>query len=1136
MKKIIAIIVMIFMFNSISAVLISDQGTNVKEITTGNLLSYGNLTIEIYDDASSGNLIFNQEIENGVVNGSWNLIINPNLEYGKSYWKDYKINGEDVDFDGSERLEFQSPLGLINNVSFINFSMINSCPEGNAIRLIYANGSVECEEDNSGSGSSDLTDYALKNRSETFDGNITTSQIGFFGWLGSIVQRITGLFVQDIDASGNVDVTGNVTAAYFLGDGSLLTNLPAGSENDPIFISENSSLWNAINQKLNGDDSRYNESALIISINTTSNIMNLEFYNKSEVDDLISSVGGDSFNQSFTDTRYYSISNPSNFINETTGQKYNDTSLVLTINSSLWNYINTKERDYLSTYNSTYATWSYNQTAPAISYAETINSSLSSRINEISGGNESFNQTLSDDLYIANLNEGNLNVNSTSWWASLTGWVSGWFVQEGNNLQFNETKLNNAIDSRINGYNETGYIDSHLQNYYNKLESDNNLSLYLLVTDGRYNETAIIGLVNVSLSQRINNIPTANSSFNESLTDTRYYSISNPSNFIDITTGQIFNETNYINGLLQNYYDKSQTYTKSEVDNNLSYYLLITNQKYNETDLMNSINQTLNDRINIISTNSTFNQSLTDSLYYKITNPSSFVNLTSGQIFNETSFMNIINNSLWDYISNNENFYLSTYNSTYHQWAYNQTTSANDYTNLMNQTQTNWINSAFLKIVDFFTIGGDNKYLYNDSNTMHFNETKLNNSIDIRNSNFNDTLKIDSVNSSALSINTTKNIQNLIDNSSIARIGGCSVGQIVQNITTTGVQCIADAAGTASGGNPFNQVLNTTSDVTFNNLSSEDISANSIHFATFGEWIGNVVDGVINVFGNLRVEGTGNFSGGVVINNGTKINNINICSGTDKSKYNGTDFVCEADSTGGGGSSSISDSDFERESGTVFFEPFLINNAIETGEVGRMGWNYVAQGSGAGASGVVPTQGNHPGQLRLSTGTTTGGNATLDLGITMNFDTYSGNITYEWMFNLSDRSGGTNNYTLVMGFGDNLGTTVIPVDGIFFLHNATNSNWYAVTSSNSVRTINLTSVTVPNGAWTRMRIDLLNQSTNIVNFYINDALVASQGTNIPQGTARAMGPVFTLRKNQGTTARTLALDYVYYKQTFQMTR
>ena len=135
-----------------AAVLLSDQGTDVKDKTTGQLLESGNLTITIYDAAADGTLIFNLTTTNAIANGSWNLMISANLEFGNTYWKDYMINGEDLDFDGNERISFQSPLGQINNASLINFSLINNCSAGSSIRMIYANGSVVCETDDSGSG------------------------------------------------------------------------------------------------------------------------------------------------------------------------------------------------------------------------------------------------------------------------------------------------------------------------------------------------------------------------------------------------------------------------------------------------------------------------------------------------------------------------------------------------------------------------------------------------------------------------------------------------------------------------------------------------------------------------------------------------------------------------------------------------------------------------------------------------------------------------------------------------------------------------------------------------------------------------------------------------------------------------
>ena len=86
-KLIIWICMLIIFPNFVSAFLISDQGTNVREVATGNLTALANLTISIYDSATGGNLIFEQNSSNAIANGSWNVMINPNLEYGKFFEK-----------------------------------------------------------------------------------------------------------------------------------------------------------------------------------------------------------------------------------------------------------------------------------------------------------------------------------------------------------------------------------------------------------------------------------------------------------------------------------------------------------------------------------------------------------------------------------------------------------------------------------------------------------------------------------------------------------------------------------------------------------------------------------------------------------------------------------------------------------------------------------------------------------------------------------------------------------------------------------------------------------------------------------------------------------------------------------------
>nr|MDA3836398.1 hypothetical protein [Nanoarchaeota archaeon] len=116
-----------------------------------------------------------------------------------------------MNFSGVDRIEFQSPYGAINNASFINFSLIDPCPAGSSIRQIYSNGTVECEADDS--VSVNLSNYALTNESETFEENITVTNYGFFGWLGSLTSRITSLFVTNINTI-NLTLNGSTISSW----------------------------------------------------------------------------------------------------------------------------------------------------------------------------------------------------------------------------------------------------------------------------------------------------------------------------------------------------------------------------------------------------------------------------------------------------------------------------------------------------------------------------------------------------------------------------------------------------------------------------------------------------------------------------------------------------------------------------------------------------------------------------------------------------------------------------------------------------------------------------------------------------------------------------------------------------------
>jgi hypothetical protein len=155
--------------------------------------------------------------------------------------------------------------------------------------------------------------------------------------------------------------------------------------------------------------------------------------------------------------------------------------------------------------------------------------------------------------------------NSTIYWANLSGFVSDYLYRNGFNLDINESRLNNSVIATAARFNETTLIfavntTANIQGlgFYTKAQIDNNLTLYLLLTDQRFNETALINSVN---STTMNAISSVNTTYNI------------------MALG---------------------FYNKTAVDSNLSLYLLITDERYNETALINSVNSTTMGAINSV--------------------------------------------------------------------------------------------------------------------------------------------------------------------------------------------------------------------------------------------------------------------------------------------------------------------------------------------------------------------------------------------------------------------------------------------------------------------------------------------------------------------------------------------------------
>src|SRR3990167_9900261 len=266
------------------------------------------------------------------------------------------------------------------------------------------------------------------------------------------------------------------------------------------------------------------------------------------------SQGNLSFNQTLANSLYANIQ--WNYNQTIPANAYTDSQVNKTFNQSLTDLL------YAS------IIWNYNQSAPVFSYITTNEPSWLSTYNATYANNianNSFNQSLTDSLY------------------------------RFKNTQINASEVNKTTGTFFLGELLDSILDQ-IKTLLNSLETNK-----LNVTDQRYNDTAYISNVNLSLSNRIDSV-VSNSTFNQSLTDALYYSISNPNGFINNTYNATYDATtSQWNGnasMVYNHTVVSNAYTDSVVSaNNASW-----TSTYNATYAANIANNS-------------FNQSLADSLY-----------------------------------------------------------------------------------------------------------------------------------------------------------------------------------------------------------------------------------------------------------------------------------------------------------------------------------------------------------------------------------------------------------------------------------------------------------------------------------------------------------------------------------------
>jgi hypothetical protein len=200
------------------------------------------------------------------------------------------------------------------------------------------------------------------------------------------------------------------------------------------------------------------------------------------------------------------------------------------------------------------------------------------------------------------------------------------------------------------------------------------------------------------------------------------------------------------------------------------------------------------------------------------------------------------------------------------------------------------------------------------------------------------------------------------------------------------------------------------------------------------------------------------------------------------------------------------------------------------------GWLAAQTGTGAGSSvlAAAPVDENHPGILQLSTGTTATGYAAIHRGVGSML-LGGAAIVQEWLVRVPTLSDGTNTYVLRIGLGDST-TGTAHTDGVFFEYSsAVSPNWQIRTRANNADTTTASSTSVTAGAWVKLRLEINAPGTSVT-FYVNGSAIGTHSANIPLGAGRQLGPIASIIKTVGTTARLAHIDYYYQRMVLSTPR
>lgn len=194
----------------------------------------------------------------------------------------------------------------------------------------------------------------------------------------------------------------------------------------------------------------------------------------------------------------------------------------------------------------------------------------------------------------------------------------------------------------------------------------------------------------------------------------------------------------------------------------------------------------------------------------------------------------------------------------------------------------------------------------------------------------------------------------------------------------------------------------------------------------------------------------------------------------------------------------------------------FINNA-SNGE-----WAITRSGTGAGSSiaSIATADNDSIGIIELTTGTVITGRASVNTNVTLLSNTATA-INFECRFRILTLNNGVDDSHYRIGLCSN--STGESNNGMYLRYSSGNANFIAVSRKNTTETAVNTGIPVVANTFYKLKIIA---TTSVVQYLINDTLVASINTNIPSGTAEAFGWLVGIFKQTGLLARSLQVDYV----------